>query len=212
MKKKIATTVVLFAVALIAFAGNFDLKGVFLIVDESGFPLDGVDVSCQFNNESWRSYGTSGKKAMELGPGYIKEGEEVNFVQYQPCFPRGGSTVSWRFRKAGYNEVIISESMPSYGNGTGRDAEIFQKVKMTQIHGRSSSSHLDKPSSDASGFYCLDCETELVRLNQAEYYCLYCRKGRCKKCHSFYHPKYHEVQGHQVMKDSYGVHCKCPDR
>lgn len=182
-----------------------------MVVDESGHPLCGVDVSYRINSDGWKPCGSSQGKAMELDSGYIKKGKEVNFVQYQPCFPQGGNKVSWRCRKSGYKEAVTYETMPAYPKGTGQDMEVFRKIKMTKLkggsdHSRSSSS--SKNSKSRSGFYCLDCDSKLVDLGEWEYYCPSCRLGKCDRCGGTYRPSYMVANKSRLIKEDNTVYCK----
>jgi len=198
-------TVALFAIALGAYAGNYNLRGVFLVVDESGSPLSGVKVYCQIDNGAWKSIGSTMGKTTLLGTGYAKKGTTVNFIQYQPCFPEGGQWVI----KPGYAEAKESTGMRPYKNGSGKDAEYFSKMVMYKVaKSPSSPSSSSKRSDNRSGFHCMDCDTKLVSFRKWEYYCPRCREGRCDRCNSTFRPVYMVAHGHRLMKDN-SVWCKC---
>ena len=101
-------------------AGHKECCGVFRVVDQSGLPLDGVDVCYKVGHSDWIPCGRSRLDA-ENSP---------NFSQPSTLFYPIGEPVKWRFSKDGYADVTITR----YTADTEFDAKL-DHVIMTQTSG-----------------------------------------------------------------------------
>ncbi len=114
-----------------------DVRGYFLVVDESGLPLDDVLISWEYKRYTGsgspdRVRGDHPNRTGELF--VIGDGLETNISRPVRIHSYDGSILLFRFRKEGYAESFHEYHVPVRTDGsTGGTVSFYQRVRMRRL-------------------------------------------------------------------------------